>query len=78
VRVGGITIIRLRDGLIVEDSSSFDTFELRRIAGVVRVLRMAPRMLRRGRQRRLIALIVDPIAPNLAALRRVSSNVERA
>lgn len=26
----------------------------------------------------LVARIVDPIAPNLAALRRVSSNVERA
>ena len=29
-------------------------------------------------QLRLVALIVDPIAPNMAALRRVSSNVERA
>jgi len=26
----------------------------------------------------LVALIVDPMAPNLAALRRVSSNAERA
>jgi hypothetical protein len=29
-------------------------------------------------QRGLVARIVDPIAPNLAALRRVSSKVERA
>jgi hypothetical protein len=29
-------------------------------------------------QPRFVALIVDPIAPNFAALRRVSSNAERA
>jgi ubiquinone/menaquinone biosynthesis C-methylase UbiE len=29
-------------------------------------------------QRRFLALIVEPIAPNFAALRRVSSNAERA
>jgi hypothetical protein len=29
-------------------------------------------------QRRFVAVIVDPMAPNLAALRRVSSNAERA
>jgi predicted ester cyclase len=46
VRLSGITISRLRDGLIVEDWSSFDTFELMRGLGIVRVLRMAPRMLR--------------------------------
>jgi predicted ester cyclase len=46
VRVSGITISRLRDGLIVEDWSSFDTFELLRGLGIVRVLRMTPRMLR--------------------------------
>ena len=46
VRVGGITISRLRDGLIAVDWRSFDTFELLRGLGVVRVLRMARRMLR--------------------------------
>jgi predicted ester cyclase len=46
VRVGGITISRLRDGLIVEDWSSFDPFELLRGFGIVRVLRMTLRMLR--------------------------------
>jgi predicted ester cyclase len=45
VRVGGITISRLRDGLIVEDWSASDTFELLRGLGIVQVLRMAPRML---------------------------------
>jgi hypothetical protein len=30
------------------------------------------------RQLRLVARMVEPIAPNLAALRRVSSNAERA
>jgi predicted ester cyclase len=44
VPVGGITIGRLRDGLIVEDRSSFDMLELLRGLGVVRVLRIAPRM----------------------------------
>ena len=46
VRVGGITTSRLRDGLIVEDWSSFDTFEPLRGLGVLRVPGMAPRMLR--------------------------------
>jgi hypothetical protein len=31
-----------------------------------------------GQRTGLVARIVDPIAPNLAALRRVSANAERA
>jgi hypothetical protein len=31
-----------------------------------------------GSQRGLVALTVDPIAPNFAAFRRVSSNADRA
>jgi hypothetical protein len=42
VRVGGITISRLRDGLIAEDWSSFATFELLRGLGVVRASGMCP------------------------------------
>jgi hypothetical protein len=38
----------------------------------------APGASRGPGQRRFVALIVEPIAPNLAALRRVSSNAERA
>jgi pimeloyl-ACP methyl ester carboxylesterase len=38
----------------------------------------AARPSRPAGQRRFVALIVEPIAPNLAALRRVSSNAERA
>jgi predicted ester cyclase len=53
VRVGGITISRLRDGLMVEDWSSFDTFELLRGLAVVRVLRAAPRMPRAMRDARV-------------------------
>jgi hypothetical protein len=58
LRVGGITISRLRDGLIVEDWSSFDTFELLR-DGIVRVVRIAPRMVRAMRDARLS----DPWSP---------------
>jgi hypothetical protein len=35
-------------------------------------------LFREPHQRRFVALIVDPIAPNFAALRRVSSNADRA
>jgi predicted ester cyclase len=52
VRVGGITISRLQDGLIVEDWSSFDTLELLRALGVMRTALAAPRMLRGLRQAR--------------------------
>jgi predicted ester cyclase len=52
VQVGGITISRLRDGLIVEDWSSFDTLELLRALGVMRTVLAAPRMLRAMRQAR--------------------------
>jgi predicted ester cyclase len=45
VRLGGITISRLSDGLIVEDWSSFDTLELLRGLGVMRTALAAPRML---------------------------------
>jgi predicted ester cyclase len=45
VRVGGITISRLSDGLIVEDWSSFDTLELLRALGVMRTVLAAPRVL---------------------------------
>jgi predicted ester cyclase len=50
VRVSGITISRLRDGLILEDWSSFDTLELLRALGVMRTVLAAPRMLRALRQ----------------------------
>jgi predicted ester cyclase len=52
VHVGGITISRLRDGLIVEDWSSFDTLELLRSLGVMRTVLAAPRMLRAMRHAR--------------------------
>jgi hypothetical protein len=39
---------------------------------------IAPAALSALAQLLLVALIVDPIAPNLSALRRVSSNSERA
>jgi hypothetical protein len=53
VSVGGITISRLRDGLIIEDWSSFDTFDLLRALGLTRTLRSAPRMLRALREARV-------------------------
>jgi predicted ester cyclase len=45
VRLSGITISRLCDGLIVEDRSSFDTLELLRGLGMIRALRIAPRVM---------------------------------
>jgi predicted ester cyclase len=45
VSLGGITISRLHDGLIVEDWSSFDTLDLLRALGLTRTLLSAPRML---------------------------------
>jgi hypothetical protein len=42
----GITISRLRDGLIVEDYSAFDGLELLKQLGVWRTLLAASRMLR--------------------------------
>jgi predicted ester cyclase len=52
VRLWGITISRLRDGRIVEDWSSFDSLELLRQLGLVRTLRLAPRLLRSARDPR--------------------------
>jgi predicted ester cyclase len=49
VRLTGITISRLREGLIVEDWSSFDSGELLRALGVVRTLLAAPLLLRANR-----------------------------
>jgi predicted ester cyclase len=54
VRLGGITISRLRDGLIVEDWSSFDTLELLRALGVVRTAFATPRLLRALRSARSV------------------------
>ena len=45
VRLSGITISRLRDGRIVEDWSAFDSLELLRALGLIRVVLAAPRML---------------------------------
>jgi hypothetical protein len=45
VRLTGITISRLRDGLIVEDWSAFDSFELLRALGPLRALLAAPSLL---------------------------------
>jgi predicted ester cyclase len=45
VRVWGIVISRLRDGRIVEDWASFDSFELLRQLGVWRTLLATPRLL---------------------------------
>jgi hypothetical protein len=39
---------------------------------------MLPLSLVAGQRAGFVARIVDPMAPNLAALRRVSANVERA
>jgi predicted ester cyclase len=52
VRLGGITISRLSDGLIVEDWSSFDTLELLRALGVMRTVLAPPQMLRALRRAR--------------------------
>jgi ketosteroid isomerase-like protein len=52
VRVSGITISRLRDGLIVEDHSTFDSLELLRRLGVYRTLLAAPHMVSALRNRR--------------------------
>jgi predicted ester cyclase len=45
IRLTGITISRLRDGRIVEDWSAFDSLELLRALGPLRVLLAAPRLL---------------------------------
>jgi predicted ester cyclase len=55
VRLWGITISRLRDGRIVEDWSAFDSLELVRQLGPLRVALAAPRLLdalRGGRRAR--------------------------
>jgi predicted ester cyclase len=46
VALAGITISRLRDGLIVEDWTTFDSLELIRQLGVIRALLAAPVLLR--------------------------------
>jgi predicted ester cyclase len=45
VRVWGIVISRLRDGRIVEDWASFDSFDLLRQLGIWRTLLATPRLL---------------------------------
>jgi len=54
---------------------------LRGVSGSISAWRLARRhevaQRRRSRQTRLVARIVEPIAPNFAALRRVSSDAER-
>ena len=51
VRLAGITISRLRDGLIVEDWSAFDSLDLLRALGPLRALLAAPRLLAAARRR---------------------------
>jgi predicted ester cyclase len=52
VRLWGLTISRLRDGRIIEDWSAFDSLELLRQLGLLRTLRLAPRLLRSARKPR--------------------------
>jgi predicted ester cyclase len=52
IRMEAIVFSRLRDGRIVEDWSGFDSLELLRQLGPVRVLLAAPRMLRALREAR--------------------------
>lgn len=52
VRLWGITISRLYDGLIVEDWSAFDGLELLKQLGLLRTLVAAPRLLRALRDAR--------------------------
>jgi hypothetical protein len=46
VRLWGITISRLHEGRIVEDSSAFDGLELLRALGIWRTLLITPGLLR--------------------------------
>lgn len=46
VRLTGITISRLRDRLIIEDWTAFDSLDLLRALGLRRTLQAAPRLLR--------------------------------
>ena len=75
VRVGGITISRLRDGLIAVDWRSFDTFELLRGLGVVRVLRIAPRMPREFAPRSSAALCSSDRGSHRAELGGLAARV---
>jgi hypothetical protein len=81
LRLEAITLSRLRDGRTME---GLIRVRRARAAPPARLLAhaagrpaTAPGGSRGAGQRRFVALIVAPIAPNVAALRRVSSNVDR-